>query len=321
MGHKWTIPSLALLLLLFTAGHTSALPAIYDADNDVRFIDLGSEVLAIDYLGIWDNRVLGSGTDYPYGHIWIILYQPEPYESRDLIEENTWNRSYEIDRFEIPGPSRDGLWENNDEVAFRNLGIHDWHEGETDRIVFRIVVEEPAIDTPTETLTWGTIHEDDTYTALQFANANLEILFRTLALPETFLRPSVSFEDAWFEHNVKMGMHTGLEVHVRFQVDNLRSYPCRLAAFVHYIENDNPVECRMQDPLYRTPNGNITIQEDFMPYYTSTIFDDFDMFIPYEAFPPSDDYVDYYMIIEVMDADRLVIASLRSRVFSVRSPE
>jgi hypothetical protein len=155
-----------LFIILCTAA--AALPEVTDVDGRSGFIDLGRDILTIDYMEVLDNGVITSGTDYPYGRIWVILYEPIPYENRDLVQDDQWKRNYEIDRFEIPGPSPRERWANDDAVVFRNLGIYDWAHGELDRIVFRIIVEEPSDGSDVLTLMWGTIHEDDSYVTLEY---------------------------------------------------------------------------------------------------------------------------------------------------------
>jgi len=114
MSTKSVIPVFAALLFLMTGLPAGALPDVYDADDDAGFIGIGRSVLSIDYMEVWENGVITSGGDYPYGRIWIILYDPRPYENRDLVQEAQWKRSDEIDRFEIPGPSSRGRWSNED---------------------------------------------------------------------------------------------------------------------------------------------------------------------------------------------------------------
>ncbi len=297
-------------------------PSIYDGSADGRFISEGFGVLTVDYVGVMDNCVTETGTDYPYGRIWLILYNPTPYEKMDLMEEDAWDRTLELCRYELPGPSSTGRWADGDEVVFQSLGIYRWETNDFDRAVFRIVVEEPAKDTPVETLIWGSIQEDDTLnTTLEFGNESVAVYFRTLDLPETLLQPTVSFQDIWLEHNVNVGGYDGLKVHAKFQTESLRAQVIRLAAYVHYAHNGEPVPCQVNDPSFATPSGFLTVQQNFVPIYPATIFSDFALFIPYSAFPVSADYIDYQINIELLDAGWEAIGGAQSPVFSVLRPD
>jgi hypothetical protein len=107
---------------------------------------------------------------------------------------------------------------------------------------------------------------------------------------------------------------------VRFDVTNMRGEVARLSAYVHEHPGGESVRSMIDNPLYRTPDGWLTVQEDFMPYYPDTTFTDFILFFPYDAFPTSDDYVDYVMNVEIADEDGDVIRSAFSPAFSVLNP-
>ena len=309
-----------VLLLLSVASRVPALPEIYDASGDRDFIFEGETTLAVDYLGVWNNGVFEDGVDYPYGRIWLILYKPEPYEKRGRMDEDDWNRRDELSRYELPGPSSRARWENGDECVYRDTGIHKWSEHPFDRIVFRILVEEPTPSWDVDTLIWGVIHEDDSYDPLVFENENLRVVFRTLDLPEVFLPPVARINQVWLEHDTKEENWEGLQVHLAFQIDNLRCYKARLALHVHYDQDGEPVLCKINEPAYMTPDGHLTAQKDFIPCYTNTEFPDFALFVPYAGFPESDDYVDYYADIEILDEKWEPVESCVTPVFSVRNP-
>ncbi len=320
-GRILFILTISLILITMPFSPASSSPVIFDAD-DARYIDEGFDILTIDYILVTDNLVTDTGFDYPYGKIWIILYEPEPYENLDLMEEENWDRSHELARIELPGPSGFDRWSDGDEVIFSNLGIYEWGGNSFDRVVFRIFVEEPSADIHSQTLMWGTLSETASHhTTYEFNNDCIYIYFRTLDLPEEQLPPMVSIQDIWLEHNVKVGGFDGLRVHMKFQADNMRAQTCRIAAYFHYDNNSESVACGIDDPAYSTPTGNLTIQKDFIPIYPATIFSDFTMFIPYEAFPFSDDYIDYHVNIEVLDSGWKYIGSGQSPVFSVMRPE
>jgi len=121
-------------------------------------------------------------------------------------------------------------------------------------------------------------------------------------------------------HEVKLDGFIGLELHVRFDVEHMRGDVGRLAAYVHEHPDSESVRGNLDNPLYRTPAGWLTVQEDFMPFYPDTTFTDFVLFFPYDAFPVSDNYVDYVMNVEIADEDGDVIRSALSPVFSVLNP-
>jgi hypothetical protein len=237
------------------------------------------------------------------------------------MNEDDWVRSDEIMRVMIQGPSSDGRWSNDDETVFKNLGVHQWSGGAKDRIVFRFMVDQPSSDWDTDTLMWGTVRENDSYDAQLYETADMSVIFRTLDLPEVALIPSVIFNDIWFVHNVKKDGRTGLEAHVDFQVNNLRADLCRLAGFVHLNTDGSQVPTPLEDPAFRTPEGFLTVQSEFVPVYTYSSFADYPLFIPYDAFPVSADFAPYYMVVQVLDSEWKQLGSMNSVVFEVNRPE
>jgi hypothetical protein len=308
---------LGLLLSAFPAA-SHALPGLYNGEGDQYFIDEGRDILGIDYIGIWDNGVYEDGTDYPYASLWLYVYEPENYEDADELYEDDWSRKDEIDRFPLPGMANGGLWLNNDEVSYLNCGIHDWREYDLDRIVFRVVVEEPTADWETDTLIWGTIIEDDTYETLEFHNEHMNIFFRTTGLPEEIGPPSGLVSDIWFEHDVVYDEEEGLEIHAAFDIYGMRTSMCRVCAFVHNDSDDESVMSELDDEIYMTPEGYLTTQTDFIPLYPDTTFGDFILFIPYKAFPMTSRYTEYYVDVEILDEDWNLICNASSPVFEVR---
>jgi hypothetical protein len=237
------------------------------------------------------------------------------------MNEDDWVRSDEIIRVIIQGPSADGKWANDNEMVFKNLGVHEWSAGAKDRIVFRFLVDRPSEDWETDTLMWGIARETETQDATSYELPEMSVIFRTLDLPETAPPPVVTFNDVWFVHDVKKDGRTGLEAHVDFQVDNLRASLCRLAGFVHSNADGSQVSTPIEDPEYRTSEGFLTVQEEFVPVYTNTSFSDYSLFIPYDAFPVSADFVSYYVVVQVLDSDLKQLGSTNSVAFEVKRPE
>lgn len=286
---KFTI---AVLICLLPCAAGRAIPITFDASGSPDFKTSGKDILSLDYLRIVNNRVMPDGPDYPFGKIQAILYKPVRYENKHVLREPDWRPSDVIARYPIPGPSKDGRWANNDESTFRNMGLYRWSDGDIDQITFRIIVENPTKPWETETLDWGTIHENENFSGTVFKNDNAIAIFRTSNLPELELTSSVVINDIWFVHNVSHGDNQGLEVHVDFQVDNMRTQTCRLAAFVHTELDGAPVKCQIDDPEYKTSDGYLTSQNLFVPLYLTADYPDMALFIPYDAFPPSVDFRD-----------------------------
>ncbi|MCX6645326.1 MAG: hypothetical protein NTY09_03060 [bacterium] len=305
------------LLLIILGGIANGFPEVVDLADNRDFVNEGYGVLHLDYLAIWDNMVLEDGADYPLGTIWLILYDPDPYADMDEMDEEDWDPSDELGRFQVPGLGSRDRWSNSDEIIYRNAGLYEWESDKFDRIVFRVLIENSSADYDTSTIIWGVINKDEAYTASEYDNEYASIKFRTTDLPEYDMPPYVTFNELWFEHEVNVDGQDGVMLHADFQVDNMRGEVARLAAFVHYDENDESVECQIDNPDYMTSDGYLTYQTDMMPLYPYTVYSDTTLFFPYDAFPESDDYIQLYMHVELLDADWNYIGAEDSPVFEV----
>ena len=315
------ISILIAISILLPAATLCAIPLVYEPDDTGTFITSGQDILAIEYLAVRDNLTTPTGADYPDAALRIVLYKPENYEWRGLISEDVWDRRDELQSFSIPGPSADGNWANDGMVAFRSSGIYTWTDQRFDRIVFRIVVDNPSDIRATETLIWGIINETSSRSTVEFHNDSVDVNFRTLDLPEETGTPSVEIEEVWYERNIVNAGYEGINVHVRFHASDMRTLAGRIGVYVHYMNSNAPVECYVQDAAYRTSEGSLTIQQDFMPLMTETTFTDFIFFIPYAAFPESHNFIEYYTTVQILDSSWMLMASHESGSFALRNPE
>lgn len=308
--------SLAAFVTFVNAYPLQAIPNIHETTSP-DFILSGENILTLDYLEIRNNHVQKDAPTYPFGKIWLILYKPHHYEKKEHMSENDWLRSQELARYPIPGPSKDSSWMDKDQTVFKNTGIYKWSDNDLQSIVFRLMVEQTSLKWDSETLTWGIIREMDSFNSLTFETKDVMIIFRTCNLPERRLPPKAVINNIWFIHNATKGSLTGIQINVDFNIENMRAHKCRIAAFIHSGVTNKAVMCELDDPYYKTPGGAITSQQDFIPLYTNTSFPNFKLFIPYDTFPVSANYSDYYALIQILDEKWSRIESKRSEIFQI----
>jgi len=73
----------------------------------------------------------------------------------------------------------------------------------------------------------------------------------------------------------------GMLIHVKFTVDGLKDAKCQATAYFYY-DNNQPV--KDTDGQLNTVDGQVAISEPFNPGFDSTIYDDFQLFMPYDQF-------------------------------------
>ena len=87
------------------------------------------------------------------------------------------------------------------------------------------------------------------------------------------------FEDVWAEHNVydEYG-NMGMRIHAQFSVQNMEGKPCSAIAYFYDEYGDHLPD---RNDNYNDMDGDIALGVDFTPPYSSTQYDDFQLFFPY----------------------------------------
>lgn len=91
---------------------------------------------------------------------------------------------------------------------------------------------------------------------------------------------SGSIDNIWTDFNVVENYKKGMRIHVKFNVNNMRGKKGKVCIYFKYA---NGSELNGSIYQYITPNGKVTVQGEFVPNYDNTIFNDYSLFIPYEA--------------------------------------
>ena len=86
---------------------------------------------------------------------------------------------------------------------------------------------------------------------------------------------NLTTEEDVYENNMK-----GMNIHFFLKVNNMLNRNGQCAVFFYY-ENGAPLKAN--DSNYTTTGGHVYTAEKFIPTYTNCIYNDFKIFIPYEA--------------------------------------
>lgn len=87
-----------------------------------------------------------------------------------------------------------------------------------------------------------------------------------------------SIEKVWVDHNVYQNSLKGMRIHVKFTVYNMLNRTGQATVYFYY-SNGNAL--KDINGSYKTTNGNVATHVDFTPNYTSCIFKDLQIFMPY----------------------------------------
>jgi hypothetical protein len=94
--------------------------------------------------------------------------------------------------------------------------------------------------------------------------------------------PEAIYEGARIVHNVMVDGEKGMRVHTKFQVKYGLDVPCMLIAYF-YFDDEKSTPLKTDDPNYRSKNGIVSAHANFTPAYDPAVYNDLQLFVPYEA--------------------------------------
>lgn len=94
--------------------------------------------------------------------------------------------------------------------------------------------------------------------------------------------PEAVYQGARIVHNVTVKGEKGMRVHAKFTVKHGLDVSCKVIAYFYYDDEDN-TPLKAGDARYRTKTGNVSAQTTFTPAYDPAVYNDLQIFIPYDA--------------------------------------
>jgi len=94
--------------------------------------------------------------------------------------------------------------------------------------------------------------------------------------------PEAIYEGARIVHNVTVDGVKGMRVHAKFHVRYGKGVPSMMIAYFYYDDADN-TPLKSGDEEYRDKKGNVSCHVNFTPAYDPAVYEDLQLFMPYEA--------------------------------------
>ncbi len=92
---------------------------------------------------------------------------------------------------------------------------------------------------------------------------------------------SAKFEDLWVDYDVTEGGKKGIKIHVKFRVYDMKGEEGYLAI---YFEKKNGDKLRGKTSTFRSSSGQAAVYKSITPGYQEAVYDDLQVFMPYEEF-------------------------------------
>jgi hypothetical protein len=101
----------------------------------------------------------------------------------------------------------------------------------------------------------------------------------------------------WVDYNVTEGGKKGMRIHVKFTIHGLKDTDSYLAI---YFEKENGDKLYTNNKTYRSKDGQVAVYKSLKPAYKDTVYDDAQLFIPYDEFNLDDGKYDLKMDVDVI---------------------
>ncbi|MET0753524.1 MAG: zinc ribbon domain-containing protein [Pyrinomonadaceae bacterium] len=104
-------------------------------------------------------------------------------------------------------------------------------------------------------------------------------------------------EKMWVDYNVSEDGKKGMRIHVKFTVHGLKDTDSYLAI---YFEKENGDKLYTNNKTYRSKDGQVAVYKSLKPAYKDAVYDDAQLFVPYDEFNLDDGKYNLKMDVDVI---------------------
>jgi hypothetical protein len=99
--------------------------------------------------------------------------------------------------------------------------------------------------------------------------------------PKSGSDAKAEFGRVWVDYNVTEKGQKGMKIHVKFTLRKMKEVDSYLAV---YFEKEGGEKLLTNNKEYRSKDGQVAVFKSLKPAYDDTVYDDAELFIPYEEF-------------------------------------
>ena len=97
-----------------------------------------------------------------------------------------------------------------------------------------------------------------------------------------FVKPSATLQKMWVDYDVTENNEYGMRIHIALTIYDMKDIAAGLDIYFKYNNGQADAYMKDRNKRYATRSGLVTIQKDFIPTYTTSIYDDMQYFMPYD---------------------------------------
>lgn len=92
---------------------------------------------------------------------------------------------------------------------------------------------------------------------------------------------TATFENLWVDYDITENGKKGMRIHVKFRIFNMKDIDGNLAI---YFETKAGEKLKSSNLTYQSKSGQLAVYKSVKPGYDEAVYNDFNVFIPYEEF-------------------------------------
>lgn len=126
-------------------------------------------------------------------------------------------------------------------------------------------------------------------------------------------KASTKFEKIWVDYNVTEGGRYGMRIHVKFSVYNMKNVDSYLGI---YFQKSDGTKLMTTNKKFASKEGQVAVYRTLKPGYDSTIYQDMDVFMPYDELKLGKGKYDLKMDADVIYANGNLLEHLGDHEFT-----
>jgi len=132
------------------------------------------------------------------------------------------------------------------------------------------------------------------------------------------LAPSGEIRKLWVDHDVYDNRQKGMRIHLTFSAQRLKNKQCTATAYFYYASG-KPL--KDFNDKYSTTDGKVGMHADFTPSYASSVYKDFQLFMPHTELHMAPGEFDLKFFVKLRCEGIGLIARSKDYTFTYSSPK
>lgn len=136
------------------------------------------------------------------------------------------------------------------------------------------------------------------------------------APPPSRAAPAATVDRVWVDYNVRRDGRDGMLIHVKFTVNNLKGVDSYMAVL---FQRKNGTKLTTTNTAYSSKEGQVAVYRVMKPGFDKTVYQDLDVFMPYEELRLGRGVYDLQMDVDLLYKDGTLVQHLAFHDFVYRN--